>query len=138
MPRWLGRGLSLVRPAFGAPLVAGNMSTGAADFGKALGVVGSGWVTAQWRGNDVTISSGGGGKKWVGGHWGGLFIGLGVRAHADHRPESNLQPNRRFIKSLLWIGYEFDSHFLTILLVLQAFTEGIRRWWGACVVIGVR
>jgi hypothetical protein len=69
---------------------------------------------------------------------GGLFIGLGVRAHADHRPKSKLQPNRRFIKSLFWIGYEFDSRFLTILLLLQAFTEGIRRWWGVCVVTGVR
>jgi hypothetical protein len=138
MFRQLGRGLALARAAFGAPLVAGKVFTGAVDFGGAPGVVGSGWVTTQWWGNDATISSGGGGEKWEGGRWGGLFIGLGVRAHADHRPESNLQPNRRFIKSLLWIGYEFDSHFLTILLVLQAFTEGIRRWWGACVVIGVR
>jgi hypothetical protein len=46
----------------------------------------------------------GGGEKWEGGRWGGLFIGLGVRAHADHHPESILQPNRRFIKSLLRIG----------------------------------
>jgi hypothetical protein len=69
---------------------------------------------------------------------GGLFIGLGVRAHADHRPKSKLQPNRRFIKSLFWIGYEFDSRFLTILLLLQAFTEGIRRWRGVCMVTGVQ
>jgi hypothetical protein len=127
-----------VRAAFDAPLLVRKVYTGAADFGEAPGVVGSGWVTTQWRGNDVTISSGSGGEKWEGGRWGGIFIGLGVCAHADHRPESNLQPNRRFIKSLLWIGYKFDSRFLTILLLLQAFTKGIRRWWGACVVTGVR
>jgi hypothetical protein len=74
--RQLGCGLALVRAAFGAPLVAGKVSTGAVDFSRAPRVVGSSWVTAQWRGNDVTISSGGGGKKWEGGRWGGLFIGL--------------------------------------------------------------
>jgi hypothetical protein len=69
MFRWLGRGLALVREAFGAPLVAGKVSTGAVDFGGALGVVRSGWVTTQWWGNDVTISLGGGGEKWEGGRW---------------------------------------------------------------------
>jgi hypothetical protein len=42
MFRWLSRGLALVREAFGAPLVAEKVSMGAADFGGALGVVGSG------------------------------------------------------------------------------------------------
>jgi hypothetical protein len=65
-----------VRVAFGAPLVAGKVSTGAADFGGAPRVVGSGWVMAQWRGSDATISSGGGGEKREGGRWGGLFPGL--------------------------------------------------------------
>jgi hypothetical protein len=55
MFRWLGRGLALVRAAFGAPLVAGKVSTGATDFGGAPGVVGSGWVTVQWWGNDAII-----------------------------------------------------------------------------------
>jgi hypothetical protein len=53
-------------------------------------------------------------------------VTLGVHAHAVHRPESNLQPNRRFIKNLMRIGYEFDSRFLSILLRLQAFPDGIR------------
>jgi hypothetical protein len=69
MFRWLSRGLALVREAFGAPLVAEKVSMGAADFGGALGVVGSGWVMAQWWGNDVTISAGGCGEKWEGGRW---------------------------------------------------------------------
>jgi hypothetical protein len=75
-----------VRAAFDAPLLVRKVYTGAADFGEAPGVVGSGWVTTQWRGNDATISSGGGGEKWEGGRWGGIFIGLGVCAHADHLP----------------------------------------------------
>jgi hypothetical protein len=54
----------LVRAAFGAPLVAGKLSMGAADFGGAPGVVGSGWVMVQFWGIDATISSGGGGEKW--------------------------------------------------------------------------
>jgi hypothetical protein len=76
-----------VRAAFSAPLVAGKVSTGVVDFSGALGVVGLGWVTAQWRGNDATISSGDGGEKWEGGHRGGLFIGLGVRAREEQCPE---------------------------------------------------
>jgi hypothetical protein len=82
-----------VRAAFGAPLVMRKVSMGAADFSGAPGVVGLGWVTAQWWGNDATISLGGGGEMSEGGCWGGLFIGLGVRAHADHHPESNPQLN---------------------------------------------
>jgi hypothetical protein len=84
---------------------------GAEDFG----------VPRRWRGAWC-----GGGEKWEGDHWEGLFIGLGVHGQADHCPKSNLQLNQRFIKSLLQIGYEFDSQFLSILLVLQAFPEGIR------------
>jgi hypothetical protein len=53
-----------VRAAFGAPLVVGKLSMGAADFGGAPGVVGSGWVMVQFWGIDATISSGGGGEKW--------------------------------------------------------------------------
>jgi hypothetical protein len=55
--------LALVRVAFGAHLVAWKVSTGAADFSGAPGVVGLGWAMVQWWGNDVTISSGGGGKS---------------------------------------------------------------------------
>jgi hypothetical protein len=42
--------------------------------------------------------------------------------------------NQRFIKSLLQIGYEFDSQILSILLRLQGFIEGIRRHLG-CVLL---
>jgi hypothetical protein len=76
-----------VRVAFSAPLVAGKVSMGAAAFDGAPGVVGLGWVMVQWWDNDATISSGGGGEKWEGGRWGGIFIGLGVRAREEQRPE---------------------------------------------------
>jgi hypothetical protein len=42
----------------------GSCLWGAVDFGGAPGVVGSGWVIAQFRGTDATISSNGGGEKW--------------------------------------------------------------------------
>jgi hypothetical protein len=96
----------------------------------------SSWLR-RWRDNVAAMedrSLGGGGEKWEVGHRAGLFIGLGVRAHADHCPGSNLKMNQRFIKSLLQIGYEFDSQILSILLRLQGFIEGIRRHLG-CVLL---
>jgi hypothetical protein len=87
MVRELGRGLASVRAASGAPLVAGKASTGTADFGKALGVVGSAWETAQWWGDDATLSSGGDGGK----------VAKDVRGGAIYRGKSPSSCVRRSI-----------------------------------------